>query len=71
MSALRESEALNYQEESGEARAVRLLGLAIALQHVARYIVGMTSASFSSLSSSTARLFAILSLGLLLRAART
>ena len=42
----------------------------IALQHAARYIIVMDSCSLS-ITASPARLIAILSLGLLLRAART
>ena len=43
----------------------------IALQHVARYITSMNSCSHHSKPSLTARLIALLSLGLLLRTART
>lgn len=43
----------------------------IALQHAARYITSMNSCSHHSKSSPTARLSALLSLGLLLRTART
>ncbi len=43
----------------------------IALQHAARYITSMNSCSHHSKSSLTARLIALLSLGLLLRTART
>ena len=42
----------------------------IALQHPARYITSMNSCSHHSKSSLTARLSALLSLGLLLRTAR-
>ena len=43
----------------------------IALQHAARYITSMNSCSPHSKPSLTARLIALLSLGLLLRTART
>ena len=43
----------------------------IALQHTTRYIVAMNSSSLHCTTPPAARLIAILSLGLLLRAART
>ena len=43
----------------------------IALQHAARYIATMSSCSLHRKPSFTARLNALLSLGLLLRSART
>ena len=57
--------------ESGSVAGCLCRGLPIALQHAARYIVGMNSRSLASNAFLPARLTAILSLGLLLRAART